>query len=227
MTRPPRTIRLLGPLLESQPDLAFAQDRLFLKPVRNVLRFVFFQEYPKLGTFHAFWTVQLLCCPADLYELGGEIWTGSHLPGSQEKPTFFELAEDRQSEILCRGIEEEALPMLRSFDQAEKAARHFLEVEGPNTDDPQHRFWFQCILGRFDVASALQADHRASWLREAATPWYEDKEWNDRLEAVCRLLERGLERQVATLLHEWEAITAKNFKIEHLWEPTPFPFETA
>jgi hypothetical protein len=27
------------------------------------------------------------------------------------------------------------------------------------------------------------------------------------------------------LLHEWQAETVKNFKVEHIWEPTPFPLE--
>lgn len=30
---------------------------------------------------------------------------------------------------------------------------------------------------------------------------------------------------LARVLHEWEAYTVKSFKIEHLWEPTPFPLE--
>jgi hypothetical protein len=32
---------------------------------------------------------------------------------------------------------------------------------------------------------------------------------------------------LARLLHEWEAYTVKNFKIEHLGEPTPFPLKLA
>ncbi len=30
---------------------------------------------------------------------------------------------------------------------------------------------------------------------------------------------------MAKLLHEWEAQTVRNLKIEHLWEPTPFPLD--
>lgn len=227
MKHPSRTKRLLSPLLDSHPELVFAGDRLFLKPVRNALRFIYIQEFPRHGTFHCLWSVQLLCCPADLYELGGELWTGALLPDPEGKTTFFELPENDQSAVLCRMIEEDALRKLELYENAEQAALHFLGSEGPNTDDPQYRFWFELVLGRFDSARAIQARHRASWLKLAAAPWYEDKEWNDRLETVCLLFEHGQEARIATLLHEWEAITARNFRIEHLWEPTPFPFEAA
>jgi hypothetical protein len=41
-----------------------------------------------------------------------------------------------------------------------------------------------------------------------------------------RLARRNRDRQgVATLLREWERGTATAWKIEHLWEPTAFPFE--
>jgi hypothetical protein len=36
---------------------------------------------------------------------------------------------------------------------------------------------------------------------------------------------KGDRAGLARLLHSWEAETVKNFKIEHLWEPTPFPLE--
>jgi hypothetical protein len=227
LSTPSRIRRLLSPLLDSHSDLVFAGDRLFLRPVRNALRFIYIQEFPKFGTFDAYWSVQLLCCPADLYELGGVVWMGALFPDPEGRTTFFELPEDEQSAVLCRKIEEDALRKLGWFGNAKQAALHFIETEGPNTHNPQYRFWFELVLGRFDSARAIQAEHRAEWLREAAAPWYEDKEWNERLETVCRLFEHGQEGQIAPLLHEWEAITAKNFGIEHIWEPTPFPFEAA
>jgi len=45
--------------------------------------------------------------------------------------------------------------------------------------------------------------------------------------ALVTLLDAGDYAGIAALLHEWEAITARNFRVEHIWEPTPFPFETA
>ncbi len=46
-----------------------------------------------------------------------------------------------------------------------------------------------------------------------------------RLRELCAKLAEDDRTGLARLLHEWEAYTVKNFKIEHLWEPTPFPLE--
>jgi hypothetical protein len=43
---------------------------------------------------------------------------------------------------------------------------------------------------------------------------------------LCAKLAEDDRAGLARLLHEWEAYTVKNFKIEQLWEPTPFPLET-
>jgi hypothetical protein len=44
-------------------------------------------------------------------------------------------------------------------------------------------------------------------------------------ETLCPLLTRGDRAALASLLHDWEAYTVKQLKIEALWEPTPFPLE--
>jgi hypothetical protein len=48
-----------------------------------------------------------------------------------------------------------------------------------------------------------------------------------RLKELCARYQAGNRQGLAALLHEWEATTVKNLKIEHLWEPTPFPLELA
>jgi len=46
-----------------------------------------------------------------------------------------------------------------------------------------------------------------------------------RLRELYSLVMKDDRAGLARLLHSWEAETVKNFKIEHLWEPTPFPLE--
>jgi hypothetical protein len=56
--------------------------------------------------------------------------------------------------------------------------------------------------------------------------WHEkDRVANARTRHLCTLLDEENYGGIADLLHEWEAVTARNFKVEHVWEPTPFPFE--
>jgi hypothetical protein len=54
-----------------------------------------------------------------------------------------------------------------------------------------------------------------------------DRAENRRLRELCAKLADDDRAGLARLLHEWEAYTVKNFKIEHLWEPTPLPLELA
>jgi hypothetical protein len=47
------------------------------------------------------------------------------------------------------------------------------------------------------------------------------------LRALCAALAANDRAGLAKLLHEWEALTVKNLRIEHLWQPTAFPLELA
>lgn len=42
---------------------------------------------------------------------------------------------------------------------------------------------------------------------------------------ICDLFAADDRAGLAALLHEWEATTVRNLKLEHLWAPTPFPLE--
>jgi hypothetical protein len=42
---------------------------------------------------------------------------------------------------------------------------------------------------------------------------------------VHALLEAGDTVSLAALLHSWEAAAIKLYAVEHLWQPSPFPFE--
>ena len=53
----------------------------------------------------------------------------------------------------------------------------------------------------------------------------DDRAEKRRLRELCAKLEDDDSAGLGRLMHEWEAYTVKNFKIEHLWEPTPFPLE--
>ena len=53
----------------------------------------------------------------------------------------------------------------------------------------------------------------------------DDKAEFRRMKELCRRLAADDRPGLAALLHEWEAQTVRNLKIELLWEPTPFPLE--
>ena len=43
---------------------------------------------------------------------------------------------------------------------------------------------------------------------------------------ICDLLSAGDAPAIAAQLHEWEAAAVRMHKVEHLWVPSPFPFES-
>ena len=223
-----RIKRLLSPLLDSHPELVFAGDRLILKPVRHVIRSIHIQGFPKHRTFHAIWNAQILCWPEEFYELGGVVDIPRGWPMGGVRDPFFGLPEDEQSTSLCQEIAESTLPVLRTLEGSDEVCRRFLEKDGPNTHNTQYRFWFELLLGRFDAGRALLNKERAAWIDDGADYWSQtDPVYYEKLAIVCRLLDRNLDAEIVQYLHASEAVEAKRFKVQRIWEPTPFPFEAA
>lgn len=70
----------------------------------------------------------------------------------------------------------------------------------------------------------MQRDGRKVRVRaNAAGSWHEKREAH--LNELLALLTEGEPGPIAALLHQWEAIKAKELKLEKLWTPTPFAFE--
>jgi hypothetical protein len=53
----------------------------------------------------------------------------------------------------------------------------------------------------------------------------EDREHLRKVKVLCALLEKDDRAGMARMLHEWEAETVRLMKLDHLWEPSPFPLE--
>lgn len=70
----------------------------------------------------------------------------------------------------------------------------------------------------------MQRDGRKVWVwAHAAGSW--QKKRDAHLNELLALLTEGEPGPIAALLHQWEAIRAKELKLERLWKPTPFAFE--
>ncbi|MGV3575518.1 MAG: hypothetical protein ACO1O4_10340 [Devosia sp.] len=71
----------------------------------------------------------------------------------------------------------------------------------------------------------MQRDGRKVWVwANAAGSWHEKREAH--LKELLALLTQGEPGPIAALLHQWEAIKAKELKLEKFWKPTPFAFES-
>lgn len=70
----------------------------------------------------------------------------------------------------------------------------------------------------------MQRDGRKVWVwANAAGSWHEKREAH--LNKLLALLTQGEPGPIAALLHRWEAIKAKELRLEKFWKPTPLAFE--
>ncbi|QDZ00130.2 hypothetical protein FQ775_06900 [Nitratireductor mangrovi] len=215
MSSPSRTKRLLTPLLRRNSDVVYTRDRAVLLPIRNVLRSIHLDQTSMKGIFRPAWSVTDLLFMQPSPGIDGFILYHRYSTG----PDFYgDLDEQAQSDTLCALIEEHTIPFLRSVDSFETYYRLRIHCLQPIASWPAMHFRLELALGHFEIAHYLVSKHRSEWF---ANPEF------SKTQSLVSLLEKHDHAGIAALLHEWEAITAKNFKIEHLWEPTPFPFETA
>ncbi|KRA99322.1 hypothetical protein ASD83_01990 [Devosia sp. Root685] len=70
----------------------------------------------------------------------------------------------------------------------------------------------------------MQRDGRKVWVwANVAGGWHEKRVAH--LKELLAVLTHGAPGPISALLHQWEAIKAKELKLEKLWTPTPFAFE--
>ena len=138
------------------------------------------------------------------------------------------------AEALHGVIETEALPKLRSIETIEDLVHHLEQRSAKHGGTaanyllgwPITQLHFEFARGRLDEARALCREHVdpraiATYGRDE-----EDKAELRRCQQLSRLLKAHDRAGLAAALHSYEAETVRNLKIEHLWEPTPFPLET-
>ena len=79
------------------------------------------------------------------------------------------------------------------------------------------------VVHLFEAQNLFPLDW-GEWLYNESSPTPGSWKITDASQLCARLAEDD-RAGLARLLHEWEAYTVKNFKIEHLWESIPFPLE--
>lgn len=213
MSGPSRTKRLLAPLTERHSDMVYTKDRVFVLPIHKVIRAIRLDMTSMKGLFRPVWSIADLLSMRPSPGIDGFILYHRYSTG----PDFYEdLDEKAQSDLLCGLIEEHTLPFLRSVDSFEAYYRLRTHCLQPVASWPPEHFRLELAMGHFDIARYLAARHRDDWF---SRPDYV------KTQAMVRLLDAEDYAGIAARLHESEAITAKNFRIDHIWEPTPFPFE--
>ena len=221
MTSRSRTRRLLAPIFKRHDDILYADQYLVVGPVRHVFRGIILDASSIKGFFRPRWALTHMC----------DVWTAQGLdgfvfePGELPHESFFTLSEAELAEIVCGKVESTTLPFLRSISSFETYYAWAMAKEQPISLWPRDHFFVELAMGNFENARAVMADKRHHWFKDQ--PHFDDgdRARNARIQKLCALLDAGDIAGIASCLHEWEGITAKNFKLDHVWQPSPFPFE--
>ncbi len=223
MTTAAQVKKLVQPLLDRNSDLAWVRREIYIKPVHHFARTILIDRIldpdgfrPQSGAAHLF-----------------DVWDGLPLNWSQwlqkksgPMPGSWQMQDPDVGRMLIETIEADALPYLRAMTSLDDYLAHTSQFGGRDLlVSPTAKIIVDVAIGNLEKARLTWESQRELWSIDKPSYDEEDKAMLRRLRRLCALLESGDRTGLALLLHEWEAQTVKNLKIEHLWEPTPFPLE--
>jgi hypothetical protein len=226
MTTAAQVKKLVKPLLQRHSDLALVRRWLFVKPVHHFARGILIDSLLDPEKFRPRWAVM------HLFEVRRSIhlnWGELLYNEGAARPGSWRISEPNIDLALFREIEMRALPVLRAMTTLDNyltfVSNHYFRHQ--LFDWPDARIIVEVALGDLEAARATSKAHLAMW--STTDPDYDEdaRQKYRRLHELCARLADDDRAGLAQLLHEWEAITVKNLKIESLWEPTPFPLEQA
>lgn len=223
MTSAAQIKKMVKPLLERSPDLVLVGRCIYVKPVQHFARVVLIDRTSSAAHFSPRWNVIHLFEARSHFTLS---WGG--LISDPRQGHWWSAKNDPNvADALVRAIEEQALPWLRTMSTldlylafvSQNLFRHHLYDKG----EAEIIVYVAC--GYIEAARKICERQLESWSTDK--PHYDDEDRAKfrRLRELCALLMADDRAGLARLLHEWEAQTVKNFKIEHIWQPTPFPLE--
>src|SRR5581483_10676377 len=222
MTTAAQIKELVKPLVERHSDLALVGRWIFVKPVHHFGRAILIDRTSDPGEFNPRYAVIHLFEWRRSFSLS---W-GDYLYDERSlRPGIRRINAPDAASSLFEQIETKALPLLRAMKTLDDYLRYVDQhlFRHHLFDWPECRIIVETALGDLGAARKTSEAHRVLWsdvMRRV------DRDGRDEFERVLKLsalLAADDRKGLAALLHEWEAATVKNLKIEHLWGPTPFP----
>lgn len=225
MTTVAQVKRLVRPLLERHPDLVLVGRWIYLKPIRHFARAILIDRTSKADRFSPRWTVIHLFEVRRSFTLNWGDFLVDPIPG--RSGIWWPLDAPGIGDALCEAIEKQALPWLRMMSTFElylafvsqNLFRHHLYDKG----DAEVIAHVAC--GYLAAARKICEQQIERWSTDKPHHDDDDRAHFRRLRELYPLVMNHDRDGLVHLLRAWEAETVKNFKIEHIWEPTPFPLE--
>jgi hypothetical protein len=228
MTTAAQVRKLVKPLLARHPDLALVGRMIVVPPVRHILRAIHIDRTGDSCRFKPKWLVIHLFERSQRVwlNLGGDIYKPRPTSWHRESPNLWWIDDPASPEVLVEAVEAAVLPRLAVLDVFENYYAHLTSVEHHTYHlRPYQRVIVEAARGRLDEVRTICRDELSKWPDDTYGKRPEEIDIIRLPKMICPLAAADNRAGIAALLHEWEATTVKNLKIEHLWQPTPFPLE--
>jgi hypothetical protein len=219
MTTVAHVKQVVQPLLQRNPDLVLVKRRVFIKPIRHILRGVTLMRSIDPSLFIPAWAVVFLFEPTSSFSLN---W------GQRIYKVTWDVANPDLPAKMCEAIEEQALPLLRPIETIDDFVGFATEKRFRDTylDLYEHRKIFVDIAcGNLDSAQSICEYMATDHAKSKYLPMKMDEEYNRITKELCPLVAKRDRAGLARLLHKYEEGSVRAMKLEKYWEPTPFPIE--
>jgi hypothetical protein len=216
--------KLFKPLVDRNPDLAHFGTGVVVTPVRHIARFIWLDSVTFDRRGRGWWTARELFEPTLSMYLtpGGELQFMEPRLGPEGMAAMRTWTDADYAAWLVDRCEQLVLPKLRAITSIEDYfATFYRQWHEGHEGDGYGWILFAAVLGQFDRALRIAARYK-DWIAQEPAGV---REFVDGIRVLLPLLEAGDRAAVAAQLHAWEAATAKVYKMDHLHERTPFPFE--
>lgn len=222
MSRKTRFKRLLGPLLSRNSDVCIAGQFLAFRPVQHVFCAVLFDKVGIAGAFRP----RTLIFPTFAIPPGLEMKDLEGTGGKYYSEEIFKLPEDQLSAQICSDVERSALPLFRSLATFENLYEYMMHGDPQLWQREALHFRLELAMGNFDGARMLMRWHRVKWFRRETPASAAGPDIHEHERRLCALLDGHDYPGIGRAIREIEAAIVAGYKVNHLWEPTPFPFES-
>ena len=220
MTTVAQVRQVVQPLLQRNSDLALVGRIVVIKPVHHILRGIYIDRSSDPLRFVPTWAVVFLFEPRQSlsFNWGERVY---------RRPGSWDVSDPDTPAAMAEAIEQQALPLLRPVQSIDDFVAFTSKDRFRNTHLDFYRdrkIFVDVARGDLEAARAICAyfatDHARRWYLPRMQEEY------DRItQRLCPLVAANDRPGLARLLHEFEAGSAKDMKLNKLWEPTPFPIE--
>ncbi len=213
--------KLAQPFLRRNPGMVIVGRFVFFKQVGPLLRGIHIYRCGDKRAFVPNWRVDYLFRPINNNDLG----LGEEIYPAPEDQWYID--NQNIDEKFADRMEEMALPRLDAYQTIEQFSNityHFCGQLISLNKISLRKFYVDLALGKFEEADealdffSKQPEYRAKY-------FHSPEHYDEVMNIVRPMVHANDKAGIAARLHEWEAYSVKQLKLEKFWQKTPFPIE--